>query len=121
LKTIEIIEREQVPQRINKAGERMQAALRELLRDSGVEGCVSGVGSMFKVFFRADGKEVRNYADALSCDKDKYLRFFHSMLSSGIFLPPSQFETNFISFAHTDADIERTIEAYKDNLDDLHG
>ena len=56
LKTIEIIEREQVPQRINKAGERMQAALRELLRDSGVEGCVSGVGSMFKVFFSPSGK-----------------------------------------------------------------
>ncbi len=119
LKTIEIIEREQVPQRINKAGERMQTALRELLRDSGVEGCVSGVGSMFKVFFRADGKEVRNYADALSCDKSKYLRFFHKMLSSGIFLPPSQFETNFISFAHTDEDLERTIEAYRENLDDL--
>ena len=121
LKTIEVIEREQVPQRINKAGERMQAALRDILRDSGVEGCVSGVGSMFKVFFRADGKEVRNYADALSCDKNKYLRFFHSMLSAGIFLPPSQFETNFVSFAHTDEDIERTIEAYGKNLDDLHG
>ena len=74
---------------------------------------------MFKVFFRADGKVVRNYADALSCDKNKYLRFFHSMLSAGIFLPPSQFETNFISFAHTDEDIERTIEAYKENINDL--
>ena len=119
LKTIEIIEREQVPQRINKLGERMQAALREILRDSGVEGCVSGVGSMFKVFFSPSGKEVRNYADALSCDKSKYLRFFHSMLSAGIFLPPSQFETNFISFAHTDADIERTIEAYGKNLEQV--
>jgi glutamate-1-semialdehyde 2,1-aminomutase len=121
LKTIEIIEREQVPQRINKAGERMRIALREILRNSSVEGCVSGVGSMFKVFFRADGKEVRNYADALSCDKNKYMRFFHSMLSSGIFLPPSQYETNFISFAHSDADIERTIEAYKENLRHFRG
>ncbi len=119
LKTIEIIEREQVPERINKAGERMQTALSEILRDSGVEGCVSGVGSMFKVFFSPSGKEVRNYADALSCDKNKYLRFFHSMLSTGIFLPPSQFETNFISFAHTDDDIERTIEAYKGNLEQV--
>ena len=116
LKTIEIIEREGVPQRINELGERIQTALREIVVDSGVEGCVSGVGSMFKVFFSVGGKEVKNYADALSCDKNKYLRFFHTMLSSGIFLPPSQFETNFISFAHTDADIERTIEAYKENL-----
>lgn len=117
LKTIEIIEREGVPGRINELGERMRAALREILADYGVEGCVSGVGSMFKVYFSAGGKEVRNYADALSCDKNKYLRFFHQMLSAGIFLPPSQFETNFVSFAHNDADIERTIEAYKENLE----
>ncbi len=116
LKTVEIIEREGVPQRINELGERMDTALREILADSGVEGCVSGVGSMFKVFFSAGGEKMRNYADALRSDKNKYLMFFHSMLSSGIFLPPSQFETNFISFAHTDADIERTIEAYKENL-----
>jgi len=116
LKTIEIIEREGVPGRINELGERMRTALREILADYGVEGCVSGVGSMFKVYFSAGGKEVRNYADALSCDKNKYLRFFHQMLSAGIFLPPSQFETNFISFAHNDADMERTIEAYKENL-----
>ncbi|MGB2728332.1 MAG: glutamate-1-semialdehyde 2,1-aminomutase [Halobacteriota archaeon] len=117
LKTIEIIEREGVPGRINELGERMRTALREILADSGVKGCVSGVGSMFKVYFSAGGKEVRNYADALSCDKNKYLRFFHTMLSAGIFLPPSQFETNFVSFAHNDADIERTIEAYKENLE----
>lgn len=116
LKTIEIIEREEVPQRINKLGERMRTALSEILRDSGVGGYVSGIGSMFKVFFSPNGAEVKNYADALKCDKDKYMRFFHKMLSSGIFLPPSQFETNFISFAHNNADIQRTIEAYKENL-----
>ncbi len=116
LKTIEILERERVPQRINNLGERMRSALREIVQDSGVEGSVSGVGSMFKVFFSAGGITVRNYADALGCDKNKYMNLFHAMLSSGIFLPPSQFETNFISFAHTDEDIERSIEAYKDNL-----
>lgn len=120
LKTIEIIEREGLG-KLNEFGARMQTAISEILVDSGVEGCVSGVGSMFKIFFSPSGKEVRNYADALSCDKNKYLRFFHSMLSAGIFLPPSQFETNFISFAHTDADIERTIEVYKENLKHFHG
>jgi len=52
----------------------------------------------------------------LSCDKEKYLRFFHKMLASGVFLPPSQFETNFVSSAHTEEDLERTVEAYKANL-----
>jgi glutamate-1-semialdehyde 2,1-aminomutase len=116
LKTIEILERDSVPERINELGATMRTVLSELARDSGVEGCVSGVGSMFKVFFSPDGVAVKNYADALGCDKAKYMRLFHKMLSSGVFLPPSQFETNFISFAHTDEDIERTLEAYKVNL-----
>jgi glutamate-1-semialdehyde 2,1-aminomutase len=116
LKTLEILERERVPQRINKLGERMRTALSEIVRDSGVEGSVSGVGSMFQVFFSVGGITVRNYADALECDKNRYMNLFHAMLASGIFLPPSQFETNFISFAHSDDDIERSIEAYKENL-----
>lgn len=116
LKTIEILERDNVPEMLNELGASMRAALYDLARDSDVEAYVSGVGSMFKVFFSPDSAEIRNYADALSCDKAKYMRFFHKMLSSGVFLPPSQFETNFISFAHSDEDIERTIEAYKLNL-----
>jgi len=116
LKTIEIIERERVPQRINKLGEIMRAALSEILRNSGVEGYVSSVGSMFKVFFSPSGKEIKNYADALRCDKKRYMDLFHAMLDSGVFLPPSQFETNFISFAHTEEDIGMTIEAYEENL-----
>nr|QNO56330.1 glutamate-1-semialdehyde 2,1-aminomutase [Methanosarcinales archaeon ANME-1 ERB7] len=116
LKTIEILERDSVPERINELGASMRTVLSELVRDSDVEACVSGVGSMFKVFFSPDGAEVKNYADALGCDKAKYTRFFHKMLSSGVFLPPSQFETNFISFAHTDEDIEKTIEVYKVNM-----
>ncbi|MBE0515831.1 MAG: glutamate-1-semialdehyde 2,1-aminomutase [Methanophagales archaeon] len=121
LKTVEIMERKRVPQRINNLGERMRSALREIVRDSGVEASVSGVGSMFQVFFSAGGITVRNYADALGCDKNRYMNLFHAMLASGIFLPPSQFETNFISFAHTEEDVEKTIEAYKENIDDSHG
>ncbi|MEA1998284.1 MAG: glutamate-1-semialdehyde 2,1-aminomutase [Euryarchaeota archaeon] len=120
LKTIEILERDSVPERINELGASMRTVLSELVRDSDVDGCVSGVGSMFKVFFSPGGVAVKNYADALGCDKAKYTRFFHKMLSSGVFLPPSQFETNFVSFAHTDEDIEKTIEMYKANINDLH-
>ncbi len=108
-----------MPERINALGATMRAVLSELVRDSDIEGCVSGVGSMFKVFFSPGSVAVKNYADALGCDKAKYMRLFHNMLSSGVFLPPSQFETNFISFAHTDEDIERTLEAYKANINDL--
>ncbi|HDS46202.1 MAG TPA: glutamate-1-semialdehyde-2,1-aminomutase [Methanomicrobia archaeon] len=116
LKTIEILEQAAVLGRINAQGEQIRAALREIVRDLGVKGYVSGVGSMFKIYFSSEGRPVRNYTDALGCDRNRYMDLFHAMLSSGIFLPPSQFETNFISGAHTDEDIESTIEAYKAHL-----
>jgi glutamate-1-semialdehyde 2,1-aminomutase len=68
---------------------------------------------MFKVFF---GSLPRDYESALLCDKSGYLSFFHRMLASGIFLTPSQFETDFISAAHSKDEIEKTLEAYKSNL-----
>jgi glutamate-1-semialdehyde 2,1-aminomutase len=116
VKTIELLERDNVPERLNARGEQIRNALREIVRDSGVVGYVSGVGSMFKLFFSPGGAAVTNYADALRCDKERYMTLFHRMLDSGVFLPPSQFETNFISTAHADEDIERTIAAYAANV-----
>jgi glutamate-1-semialdehyde 2,1-aminomutase len=68
---------------------------------------------MFKIFF---GAEPHNYQEVLKCDQEGYLAFFHRMLESGIFLPPSQFETDFISAAHSEEDIENTLEVYAENL-----
>lgn len=123
LKTLKIIARENggVLRRINRLGDKMRTALSAILDEVGLEGAcyVSGLCSMFKVFFSVEGKAVRNYDDALGCDKSRYMHLFHQMLDSGVFLPPSQFETNFIGLAHTDVDIERTIEAYREALSGL--
>jgi glutamate-1-semialdehyde 2,1-aminomutase len=116
VKTIELLERDGVPERLNARGEQIRNALREIVRDAGVDGYVAGVGSMFKLFFSPGGAPVTNYADVLRCDKTRYMALFHAMLASGVFLPPSQFETNFLSAAHTDDDIERTIAAYAANV-----
>jgi glutamate-1-semialdehyde 2,1-aminomutase len=59
---------------------------------------------------------VRNYAEALQCDTAAFGNFFRHMLDRGIMLPPSQFEAWFISTAHTDADIDATIQAAKESL-----
>ena len=64
---------------------------------------------MFTVFFTE--KEVTDYATALTSDQDAFKIYFHSMLEQGIYLPPSQFETNFISLAHSDEDFEKTLQA----------
>ena len=91
----------------------MRTVLSETVEDEGLDYHVCGIASMFKIFF---GKEPHNYQEVLKCDKEGYFAFFHRMLASGVFLPPSQFETNFISAAHSDVDIEKTLEAYAENL-----
>jgi len=113
LAVLDLLEKEDVHRRLNKTGDTLRAALLDLVNDSGLPYSVSGIASMFKIFF---GDLPHNYQEAIGCDKEKYLRFFHRMLKSGVFLPPSQFETNFLSIAHTKEDVERTIEAYGENL-----
>ena len=68
------------------------------------------VGGMFGLFF-TDQESVTCFADVMKCDTDKFNRFFHGMLEEGIYLAPSAFEAGFLSAAHSEADIEATIEA----------
>lgn len=70
---------------------------------------VNRVGSMFTVFFT--NREVVDFDSAKSCDIERFNAHFHSMLRQGIYLAPSQFEAAFISAAHTEADIDKTIAA----------
>ena len=78
-------------------------------KDAGVSICAHQAGSMFGIFFI--DHEVYNYADAEAADQEAFRIWFETMLDEGIYLAPSQFETLFLSGAHTDADIERTIAA----------
>jgi glutamate-1-semialdehyde 2,1-aminomutase len=67
-------------------------------------------GSMFKYFFRST--PPKNYTEVKQCDTESFGRFWKKMLGAGIFLPPSQFETNFLSAAHSDHDITTLSQAY---------
>ncbi|MDI6902620.1 MAG: glutamate-1-semialdehyde 2,1-aminomutase [Methanocellales archaeon] len=113
LATIDILRREKIHQKVNSMGDELRARLRDIIDDHGLGYTVAGIGSIFKIFF---GGEVHNYQDALKCDRKVYLEFFGRMLKSGVFLPPSQFESNFLSSAHSTDDIEKTINAYEANL-----
>ncbi|MDN7023460.1 glutamate-1-semialdehyde 2,1-aminomutase [Methanoculleus sp. FWC-SCC1] len=83
--------------------------------DEAVSGRGSGtfvrLGSMFKYFFRE--APPRNYLEVQECDTAAFGRFWAGMLSEGIFLPPSQFETNFLSTAHAGREIEEITAAYR--------
>jgi len=78
-------------------------------RDVGVPLQVNGFGSLLTPFFTA--APVRDYRSAIAANTDAYGVFFRGMLSRGIYPPPSQFEAWFLSSAHTDRDIDRTIDA----------
>jgi glutamate-1-semialdehyde 2,1-aminomutase len=77
----------------------------------GKEGSFVQQGSMFKFFFRS--APPRNYREVKECDTARFSAFWSAMLKAGIFLPPSQFETNFLSAAHDEKEIERISEAYR--------
>jgi glutamate-1-semialdehyde 2,1-aminomutase len=66
-------------------------------------------GSMFCAYFTAG--PVWNLADAMKSDRERFKKYFHGMLAEGIYLAPSQFESGFVSTAHTAADIGKTVQA----------
>jgi glutamate-1-semialdehyde 2,1-aminomutase len=72
---------------------------------------------MFGLFF-ASGP-IHNYEDAKKSDLGKFARFHRGMLERGIYLAPSQFEAGFTSLAHTEEDIDRTLEAARDVMSNL--
>jgi glutamate-1-semialdehyde 2,1-aminomutase len=93
---------------------RLAGGLRSALAEAGVPGEVSVAGSLLTLFFTAT--PVGNYADAKKSDAARFAAFFSAMLAQGVLLPPSQFEALFVSAAHSDADIERTIVAARSSL-----
>ena len=89
--------------------QRLLSGWQEQAEAAGVTIQAHQAGSMFGIFFSE--RDVMNYEDAAAADQGAFRAWFHSMLEQGIYLAPSQFETLFLSIAHTNEDIERTIEA----------
>jgi len=100
--------------KLEALGMRLERGLRDALIKAGVSGSVNRVGSMFTLFFT--DQEVSDFTTAKTCNTDRFNAWFHAMLEAGIYLPPSQFESAFISTAHTEEDIDRTIEAARSAL-----
>ncbi|MCD1296259.1 glutamate-1-semialdehyde-2,1-aminomutase [Methanocella sp. CWC-04] len=110
---VDFLERERVHHKVNEMGKAMWQSLTDVVRSMKLDYTVSGISSMFQIFF---GPQPENYTDALKCDKAKFMEFWRHMLENGVFMPPSQFETNFLSYAHTKEDLERTVFAFKKSL-----
>ncbi|HVA95171.1 MAG TPA: glutamate-1-semialdehyde 2,1-aminomutase [Candidatus Dormibacteraeota bacterium] len=101
---------ESIDARAKRLGDGIAAALRE----TGAAATAARAGSLLTLFFSPE--RVTDYAGAKKCDTKRFAAFFRAMLDRGIFLAPSQFEALFVSAAHSDADIDRTIAACRESL-----
>ncbi|MDD1721130.1 MAG: glutamate-1-semialdehyde 2,1-aminomutase [Euryarchaeota archaeon] len=110
---------EEVYRHINRLGDQLRRMLTDRLAELRLNLVVQGIGSMFQLFFA--GHPVQNYEDARRCDDRLYKRFAGFMRDEGVFLPPSQYETCFLSLAHSSEDVAFTVEAYTRALEKLFG
>lgn len=100
---------------LEEKGKILSDGIAEWGKKNGIPLAINRVGSMFTAFFT--DQEVTSYAGAVSSDTARFARFFHALLDQGIYLPPSQFEGWFVSVAHGDDEIAKTLEAVNSSLD----
>lgn len=100
--------------RLEAAGKRIAGALREEAARIGETICVNQCGSLFAVFFGSDS--VDSFEEVQETETERYRKFFHAALERGVYLPPSAYETCFISTAHTAEVLDRAIEVLTEAL-----
>jgi glutamate-1-semialdehyde 2,1-aminomutase len=96
-------------ERLEQLSALLEAGMRDAAKSAGVPVTFNRCGSMFCGYFTS--APVWNLADAMKSDRERFKKFFHGMLDAGVYLAPSQFEAGFMSTAHGEADIEKTVSA----------
>lgn len=104
-------ENPQIYNELDKKTATLKSELHQVLKGKDIPHTINQIGSMLSVHFAEH--EVKDFATASTCDLPLFNKYFHHMLNSGIYLPPSAYETWFISSALSDEDIEKTIQATK--------
>jgi glutamate-1-semialdehyde 2,1-aminomutase len=107
LAQLEALEQQDVYRHINTMGVKLACGLSGIIRNSGLKACVNQIGSLVCLFFGIEKAE--DYQSVKKADAALYARYFHGMLEAGVYLAPSQFEAMFVSYAHTEADIDETL------------
>lgn len=110
LATLDIICADGFYQPLFERTEQLSAGLNDAAAAAGVPFTTNSVGTFFGGFFTAEEK-IENYSQVMACDTAAFNHFFHQMLEQGVYLAPASYETGFMSSAHTQDDITRTIEA----------
>jgi glutamate-1-semialdehyde 2,1-aminomutase len=107
--TLEKLKKKGIYKKLERRSKRLSEGLKAAASDAGIPTFHTRVGSMLCTFFN-DG-EVTDYESAKKCNTERYASYFHGMLEKGFYFAPSQFEAAFVSTAHSEEDIDSTIEA----------
>jgi len=110
LKNLEIISRAGFYEELESKTRRLVEGILEVAEHNAIPMCANQVGAMFGLFF-TDQDSVKSFADVCRCDVDRFKQFFHGMLQQGVNLAPSAFEAGFVSSAHSETQIQQTIDS----------
>ena len=99
---------------LEEKGKYLRAGLDKVLKESGIHYVINHLGTMISIHF--SDKPVTDFASATSANNALFNQYFHAMLDRGIYLPPSAFETWFLSHSLSKSDLDKTIEATKEVL-----
>ncbi len=111
---LEALKSGEVHQRLDQLGDRLENGMKKAAERANLDVTLQRCGSMFCGYF--GDHPVINLSDAMKCNRDLFTRYFHGMLERFVYVAPSQFETGFLSVAHSEEDIDRTIEAAEQSM-----
>jgi glutamate-1-semialdehyde 2,1-aminomutase len=110
LKTLELLSAEGFHAQLSAKVETLVNGMMNEAKSAGIPMTENHAGGMFGLFF-TDASKVTNFAETTACDQERFKKFFHGMLNEGVYLAPSAYEAGFVSIAHTDEDLNNSIEA----------
>lgn len=110
LKTLELIAEPGFYESVSAKTEKLTSGLKTVAAQAGIAMTTNAVGGMFGLFFSPE-QQITRFAQVMQCDQPLFKRFFHAMLEQGVYLAPSAFEAGFVSAAHSDEDLEKTLNA----------
>lgn len=109
LATLQIVQTPGFYKKLISSTQQLINGLTDTARKYGITFCAQSLGGMFGLYFR--GNIPSSYSEVMECDREAFNRFFHAMLQEGIYFAPSAFEAGFVSAAHGDVEISKTLQA----------
>ena len=113
LAQLQVLAKGEIYKKLERIGAETEAMIKAELKIAGRRDVLVRIGSMFCLFCIPSGQKVRNLADAQKSDRSDYARLFHGLLRKGVYFPPSQFETCFLSAAHGARELALTRKALR--------